>query len=107
MPRIYFHIIRVKAVRAGSPVQFDSRLPAHVTKVIGIVPVYTLGFIGIGTPPKQDERTGWMNIDFNSRRAPLGQFDVYTSSSGSPAYQDMDIVPEKGAIITGMYYQER
>lgn len=111
MPQYFYQTIRARVRNPYLPVDISTRLPLHLTRIVGIQCRYSSGIERI-VPRIAAEylpRIGWFALDVNNRKRVLGVFDVRyerpTIDSNSD-FQEIDVAIQGGSLITGTYNNE-
>lgn len=111
MPQYFYQTIRARVRNPYLPVDISTRLPMHLTRITGIQCRYCYGIERL-TPAINAEiipRIGWFTLAANSRKRPLGVFDVRYERAGTDAcedYQELDVPIQGGSMLTGTYNNE-
>ncbi|MEO6832637.1 MAG: hypothetical protein ABI169_10550, partial [Chitinophagaceae bacterium] len=111
MPQYFYQTIRARIRNPYLPVDISTRLPLHLTRVVGIQCRYCYGIERIVPRITADiiPRIGWFTLDLNNRKRPLGVFDVRYEQpwiDASDEYQELDVAIQGGSMITGTYNNE-
>lgn len=111
MLQIFYHTIRARVRNPYLPVDISTRLPLHLTRIVGIQCRYCTGIERIVPAITADiiPRIGWFTLDVNNRKRPLGVFDVRYERpwiDAADGYQEIDIAIQGGSMITGTYNNE-
>ena len=111
MNQVFYETIRGRVRNPYLPVDISTRLPLHLTRIIGIQCRYCSGIERIVPRITADiiPRIGWFTLDANNRKRPLGVFDVRYERpwiDSNDEYQELDIAIQGGSMITGTYNNE-
>ncbi len=111
MSQYYYQTIRARVRNPFLPVDISTRLPLHLTRIVGIQCRYSSGIERIVPRITADiiQRIGWFTLDVNNRKRPLGVFDVRyerPSIDANNDYQEIDVQIQGGSMITGTYNNE-
>lgn len=111
MSRYYYQTIRARVRNPFLPVDISTRLPLHLTRIVGIQCRYSSGIERIVPRITADiiQRIGWFALDVNNRKRVLGVFDVRyerPSVDANNDYQELDVPIQCGSMITGTYNNE-
>ena len=111
MPHYFYHTIRARVRNPYLPVDVATRLPQHLTRIVGIQCRYCSGIERIVPRITADiiPRIGWFTLAVNNMKRPLGVFDVRYERpwvDASDDYQELDVPIQGGSIITGTYNNE-
>lgn len=111
MPHYFYQTIRVRVRNPYLPVDIATRLPLHLSRIVGIQCRYCSGIERIVPPITADiiPRIGWFTLAGNNRKRPLGVFDVRYERpwiDANDGYQDLDVPIQYGSMITGTYNNE-
>lgn len=111
MPQYFYHTIRARVRNPYLPVDVSTRLPLHLTRIVGIQCRYCYGIERIVPRITADiiPRIGWFTLAANNRKRPLGVFDVRYERPWIDAnddYQELDVPIQGGSMITGTYNNE-
>lgn len=111
MPQYFFQTIRARVRNPFLPVDISTRLPLHLTRIVGIQCRYSLGIERIVPRINADvlPRIGWFTLDVNNRKRTLGVFDVRyerPTVDANDGYQEIDVAIQGGSMITGTYNNE-
>lgn len=111
MAHYCYHTIRARVRNPYLPVDISTRLPLHLTRIVGIQCRYSSGIERI-IPRINAEiipRIGWFTLAVNNRKRPLGVFEVRYERPWIDAnddYQELDVPIQGGSMITGTYNNE-
>lgn len=111
MPQYFYHTIRARVRNPYLPVDISTRLPQHLSRIVGIQCRYCSGIERI-VPRITAEvipRIGWFTLAVNNRKRTLGVFDVRYERpwiDSSDAYQELDVAIQGGSMIAGTYNNE-
>lgn len=111
MPQYFYQTIRARVRNPYLPVDISTRLPLHLTRIIGIQCRYCSGIERIVPSITADiiPRIGWFTLAVNNRKRPLGVFDVRYERpwiDANDGYQELDVLIQSGSMITGTYNNE-
>lgn len=111
MPQYFYQTIRARVRNPYLPVDVSTRLPLHLTRIVGIQCRYSSGIERIVPAIAADmlPRIGWFALDVNNKKRPLGVFDVRyerPSVDANDDYQEIDVAIQGGSMITGTYNNE-
>lgn len=111
MPQHFFQTIRARVRNPFLPVDISTRLPLHLTRIVGIQCRYCSGIERIRPQIAAEviPRIGWFTLAVNNRKRPLGVFDVRYERPWIDAnddYQELDVPIQGGSMITGTYNNE-
>lgn len=111
MPQYFYQTIRARVRNPYLPVDISTRLPLHLTRIVGIQCRYCSGIERIVPAINADiiPRIGWFTLNVNNRKRPLGVFDVRYERPWIDAndhYQELDVPIQGGSMITGTYNNE-
>lgn len=111
MAHYFYHTIRARVRNPYLPVDISTRLPLHLTRIVGIQCRYSSGIERIVPRINADiiPRIGWFTLAVNNRKRPLGVFDVRYERPWIDAnddYQELDVPIQGGSMITGTYNNE-
>ena len=111
MPQYFYHTIRARVRNPFLPVDISTRLPLHLTRIVGIQCRYCSGIERIVPRITADiiPRIGWFTLDVNNRKRPLGVFDVRYEQpwiDANDEYQEIDVPIQGGSMVTGIYNNE-
>ncbi len=111
MPQYFYHTIRARVRNPYLPVDISTRLPLHLSRIVGIQCRYCSGIERIVPRITADiiPRIGWFTLDVNNRKRPLGVFDVRYERpwvDSNDDYQELDVPIQGGSMITGTYNNE-
>lgn len=111
MPHYFYHTIRARVRNPYLPVDIATRLPQHLTRIVGIQCRYCSGIERIVPRITADiiPRIGWFTLAVNNVKRPLGVFDVRYERPWVDAnddYQELDVPIQGGSMITGTYNNE-
>jgi hypothetical protein len=111
MSHYFYHTIRARVRNPYLPVDIATRLPQHLTRIVGIQCRYCSGIERIVPRITADiiPRIGWFTLAVNNRKRPLGVFDVRYERPWVDAhdgYQELDVPIQGGSMITGTYNNE-
>ena len=111
MPHYFYHTIRARVRNPYLPVDIATRLPRHLTRIVGIQCRYCSGIERIVPRITADiiPRIGWFTLAVNNMKRPLGVFDVRYERpwvDASDDYQELDVPIQGGSMITGTYNNE-
>lgn len=111
MSQYFYHTIRARVRNPYLPVDISTRLPLHLTRIVGIQCRYCFGIERIVPKITADiiPRIGWFTLAVNNRKRPLGVFDVRYERSWIDAnddYQELDVPIQGGSMVTGTYNNE-
>ncbi len=111
MSQIFYQTIRGRVRNPYLPVDISTRLPLHLTRIIGIQCRYCSGIERIVPRITADiiPRIGWFTLEANNKKRPLGVFDVRYERpwiDASDDYQELDVAIQGGSMITGTYNNE-
>lgn len=111
MPQYYYQTIRARVRNPYLPVDISTRLPLHLTRIVGIQCRYCSGIERIVPRINADiiPRIGWFTLSANNRKRPLGVFDVRYERpwiDANDEYQELDVAIQGGSMITGTYNNE-
>lgn len=106
-------------------------LPKNVMRILGIRVAHSVGYQWVqykeirsdsdtrgepGAPPVTqrvdapiyDPSIGWMYLELNNRKRPLGNFNVEYNPHLTDVrhFQELDIEVERGSMVTGLYMNE-
>lgn len=111
MPQYFYQTIRARVRNPYLPVDISTRLPLHLTRIVGIQCRYCSGIERIVPRIAADiiPRIGWFTLAVNNRKRTLGVFDVRYERPWIDAnddYQEIDVPIQGGSMITGTYNNE-
>lgn len=111
MPQHFFQTIRARVRNPYLPVDISTRLPLHLTRIVGIQCRYCSGIEQIRPQIAAEiiPRIGWFTLGVNNRKRPLGVFDVRYERpwiDANDEYQELDVPIQGGSMITGTYNNE-
>jgi hypothetical protein len=111
MSHYFYHTIRARVRNPYLPVDIATRLPQHLTGIVGIQCRYSSGIERIVPRITADiiPRIGWFTLAVNNRKRPLGVFDVRYERPWIDAnddYQELNVPIQGGSMITGTYNNE-
>lgn len=111
MSQYFYQTIRARVRNPYLPVDISTRLPLHLTRIVGIQCRYSSGIERIVPRINADiiPRIGWFSLSVNNRKRPLGVFDVRYERPWIDAnddYQELDVPIQGGSMITGTYNNE-
>ena len=111
MPQYFYQTIRARVRNPYLPVDIATRLPLHLTRIVGIQCRYCSGIDRIVPAITADiiSRIGWFTLAVNNRKRPLGVFDVRYERplvDANDSYQELDVSIQGGSMITGTYNNE-
>jgi hypothetical protein len=111
MPQHFFQTIRARVRNPYLPVDISTRLPLHLTRIVGIQCRYCSGIEQIRPQIAAEiiPRIGWFTLTVNNRKRPLGVFDVRYERpwiDANDGYQELDVPIQGGSMITGTYNNE-
>ncbi len=111
MPQIFYETIRARVRNPYLPVDISTRLPLHLSRIVGIQCRYCSGIERIVPRIIADiiPRIGWFTLAVNNRKRPLGVFDVRYERpwiDANDGYQELDVSIQGGSMITGTYNNE-
>lgn len=111
MPQYFYQTIRARVRNPYLPVDISTRLPLHLTRIVGIQCRYCSGIERIVPRITADiiPRIGWFTLSVNNRKRPLGVFEVRYERPWIDAnddYQELDVPIQGGSMITGTYNNE-
>jgi len=111
MPQTFYETIRARVRNPYLPVDISTRLPLHLSRIVGIQCRYCSGIERIVPRITADiiPRIGWFTLSVNNRKRPLGVFDVRYEGpwiDANDAYQELDVPIQGGSMITGTYNNE-
>jgi len=111
MPHFFFQTIRARVRNPYLPVDISTRLPLHLTRIVGIQCRYCSGIERIRPAITAEiiPRIGWFTLAANNRKRPLGVFDVRYERpwiDANDGYQEIDVAIQGGSMITGTYNNE-
>ena len=111
MPQYFIQTIRARVRNPYLPVDIATRLPLHLSRIVGIQCRYCSGIERIMPRITADiiPRIGWFTLAVNNRKRPLGVFDVRYERpwiDANDGYQELDVPIQGGSMITGTYNNE-
>lgn len=111
MPQIFYETIRGRVRNPYLPVDISTRLPLHLSRIVGIQCRYCSGIERIVPRITADviPRIGWFTLAVNNRKRTLGVFDVRYERpwiDSNDGYQELDVPIQGGSMITGTYNNE-
>lgn len=111
MSHYFYHTIRARVRNPYLPVDIATRLPLHLTRIVGIQCRYSSGIERIVPRIAADiiPRIGWFTLAVNNMKRPLGVFDVRYERPWVDAnddYYELDVPIQGGSMITGTYNNE-
>lgn len=111
MPQYFYHTIRARVRNPFLPVDISTRLPLHLSRIVGIQCRYCSGIERIVPRITADiiPRIGWFTLAANNRKRTMGVFDVRYERpwvDSNDGYQELDVPIQGGSMITGTYNNE-